>query len=348
MNWTDFLGNRELIERFGEILARGRLASTYLFVGPPGVGKSTFARLLCQSLFCERTSPDSLDFCGSCSSCQQLVAGTHPDFHPIRRPADKSALPVELFIGSREHRMQEGLCFDISRRPFSADRKFALIDDADDLNEEGANSLLKTLEEPPPRSVLILVGTNLHRQLPTIRSRSQIVRFQPLSDQELDQLLAADPEFEDASLRNAALAWGQGSLTWAREAMDESLIEFRTALLPMLIDPNAASVDVANLIGQFADAAGMEAPQKRIRLRQVAQILITVYQAAMRASQALPPADPRIDADIATGLGKRFRDDTERLSRRITRSIQALTQINANAHPATLIASFVDDLYHAP
>ncbi len=69
--------------------------------------------------------------------------------------------------------MREGLCHDIALKPFMGGRKVAIIDDADDLNEEGANCLLKTLEEPPPHSVLILIGTSAERQLPTIRSRAR-------------------------------------------------------------------------------------------------------------------------------------------------------------------------------
>ena len=77
--------------------------------------------------------------------------------------------------------MREGLCHDIALKPFRGGRKIAIIDDADYLNQEGANCLLKTLEEPPEKSVIILIGTSQQRQLPTIRSRCQIVRFAPLS-----------------------------------------------------------------------------------------------------------------------------------------------------------------------
>ncbi len=74
--------------------------------------------------------------------------------------------------------MQEGLLRDIWVRPVLGSRRVAIIDDADSLNDEGANSLLKTLEEPPPSAVVILIGTSLERQLPTIRSRSQVCSIQ--------------------------------------------------------------------------------------------------------------------------------------------------------------------------
>ena len=101
----------------------------------------------------------------------------------VARPPGKSFIPVDLFIGDREHRSQEGLCHRLSLRPASEKRRIAIIEDADFLNEEGANCLLKTLEEPPPGSVLILIGTSQQRQLPTIRSRCQVIRFRRLSDE---------------------------------------------------------------------------------------------------------------------------------------------------------------------
>ena len=95
----------------------------------------------------------------------------------IEKPADKSTIPLAAFLGDDSRRMREGLCHDIALKPFMGGRKVAIIDDADYLNEESANCLLKTLEEPPPNSLLILIGTSADKQLPTILSRSQIVPF---------------------------------------------------------------------------------------------------------------------------------------------------------------------------
>ena len=101
-----------------------------------------------------------LDACGHCPACLQAAAGSHPDLETVAKPPDKSFLPLELLIGDKEHRMREGLCYRLSLRPLLGGRKIAVIDDADYLNAEGANSLLKTLEEPPPGSLLILIGTS--------------------------------------------------------------------------------------------------------------------------------------------------------------------------------------------
>ncbi len=131
-------------------------------------------------MLCKTRRSMPLEPCGRCESCRLFAAGSHPDLDVVGLPKDKSTLPLELFIGDKEHRNQDGLCHRIAFRPFFGGRKVAIIDDADRFSQESANCLLKTLEEPPPRSLMILIGTSPSKQLPTIRSRSQVVRFQPL------------------------------------------------------------------------------------------------------------------------------------------------------------------------
>ncbi len=134
MNWEKVLGHRDMVERFRASARRGRLASTYLFVGPEGIGKRTFALQLAKSLLCETRSEIDLDPCETCPACQQVAAKTHPDLILVSKPRDKKFIPVETFIGDREHRRQQGLCHDIGLKPFRGGRKFAIIDDADYLN----------------------------------------------------------------------------------------------------------------------------------------------------------------------------------------------------------------------
>ena len=120
--------------------------------GLPGIGKRTFALKLAQGLLCERVPEERLDPCGECPSCHQVRGADRiPTWRLIGKPADKAFIPLELLIGDAEHRMRAGLCYNIALKPYSGRRKVAIIDDADYLNKEGANCLLKTLEEPPPQ-----------------------------------------------------------------------------------------------------------------------------------------------------------------------------------------------------
>src|SRR5436190_1273316 len=212
MTWQNIRGHDRVVEKFRRALARGRLASTFLFVGPSGIGKRTFALTLAKGLLCERVPEQRLEPCGECPSCLQVASLNHPDVELIAKPADKAFIPLELLIGDADHRMRAGLCYSIALKPYSGRRKVAIIDDADYLNKEGANCLLKTLEEPPPRSLLILIGTSEQRQLPTIRSRCQIMRFQPLAENDVAELLVEQGLCADAGVARAAASHSEGSL----------------------------------------------------------------------------------------------------------------------------------------
>src|SRR5689334_22863386 len=218
--WHGILGHDDVVERFRRTLKAGRLASTYVFVGPPGVGKRRFALELGRLLLCTEVAEEVLESCGNCESCRMFMAGNHPDLEVIGLPPDKSTLPIELFIGDREHRNQEGLCHRIGLRPFFGRRKIAIIDDADHFGIASANCLLKTLEEPPPSALLILIGTSPSRQLPTIRSRSQVVRFRRLDLETVKQVLLETDAITDPSLAARAAELSEGSVERAVDFAD--------------------------------------------------------------------------------------------------------------------------------
>ena len=121
------------------------------FVGPEGAGKRTFARMLAKGLLCEETLEEELDPCGACPGCVQVEEGTHPDLLEAARPAERSELPIQVI---------RDLCAEFGLKPARGLRKVAIVDDMDDMNDEAANAFLKTLEEPPPGAVLILIGTS--------------------------------------------------------------------------------------------------------------------------------------------------------------------------------------------
>ena len=229
-SWHGLLGQDDVVEQFRRAIARGRLASSFLFAGPPGVGKRTFALKLAQALLCQTNPETAFEPCGHCPSCTQVAAGTHPDLDFVAKPDDKSFLPLELLLGDKEHRRREGLLHQIGLKPFMGGRKVAIIDDADFLNAEGANALLKTLEEPPPRSVLILIGTSPAKQLPTIRSRCQLIRFQPLAETTVADLLLAKGLAQDAAEANRLAHYSGGSLERAGQLSDPDLWSFRGTL----------------------------------------------------------------------------------------------------------------------
>jgi hypothetical protein len=218
------------------------LAHGYLFTGPEGVGKKTFARALAQSLLCETPKAALLGYCGACGGCTRFVAGVHPDFFEH---------DGALKIGDRDgaagfHEKDEMTARDLVRQlslhSYVGGKRIFVLGDVD-FTREAANALLKFFEEPPANVHLLVTSATVGRIVATIRSRLVEVPFAPLADAEVRAvLLAGDVPDEDAS-RVAAIA--QGSVTRARALLDEGEGGTRAA---------AAAWFFATLDGEAAEA----------------------------------------------------------------------------------------------
>ncbi|MBW3597019.1 MAG: DNA polymerase III subunit delta' [Planctomycetes bacterium] len=346
MTWQGIEGHDAIVDRFRRGLAGGRLPSTFLFVGPAGVGKRAFAIKLAQTLLCEVNPPELIDPCGECPGCKQVLAGSHPDLAIVGREEDSAVLKVEQFIGDREHRMQEGLVPWVSLKPTRGTRKIAIVDDADLFNQESANCLLKTLEEPPPGSMLILIGTSEQRQLPTIRSRCQIVRFRPLPDETVARLLLETGAVADSFEAERLAALSGGGLRQAIALADPELMEFRRHLLSHLGRPGWNSVALGKSIHAFVEAAGKEAPPRRERLRSIIGFCADFYRQLMaRLSGAVPAGDPQL-REAVEGAASAWPGDAALAADRLERCLDALAHVDANAHLVTVTEAWIDDLAH--
>ena len=334
MAWQGIEGHEAVAEAFARAQAQGRVAGSYLFIGPEGVGKSTFARKLAKALTCGQPRPGLIP-CDACASCVQAEAGSHPDIDIVEKPEDRATIPLDAFIGDADHRMREGLCWRILLRPALGGRKVAIILDADLLSEEAANCLLKTLEEPPDGAVMILVGTALERQLPTIRSRCQIVRFRPLPADALLRILAGEnaaQPVDEPRLRSCAAA-ASGSLARARMLLDPELAEFRGRLVALLAKRPLHGVDLARETLAVVEAAGKDAAPRRARLRLVFEQAIDYLRAVLRRDVAGDlPADPMIARAVEAWAG-----DAEDASTALDHTLDALDAIDRNANLSILV-----------
>ncbi len=344
MAWHGIEGHDEVVEQFRRAIRRRRLASSFLFVGPEGVGKRSFALRLGQAVLCDTRPEAELAPCGTCPACRQVAAGSHPDVHLVVKPPDKSFLPLELLLGPKERRGREGLCHDISLRPYSGRRKVAVIDDADYLNAEGANALLKTLEEPPPRSILILIGTSPARQLPTIRSRCQLVRFSHLPENTVAELLRREGMLEDPHRADALALYSEGSLTRAMELADPDLWSFRGTLFARLAEAELDSVGLAKTVASFVDAAGKAAPPRRARLRQIVRFATQFYRQLLRAQTGASSDDDEDLQRLAHQALASGMTGGQGTLLRLERCLEAAEHIERNANQATLIECWLDDL----
>ena len=343
MSWGTIEGHDEIVARFRRALQRGRMASSFLFVGPEGVGKRTFALQLAQALFCTVHADTQLEPCGRCPACQQVQARSHPDLELISKPPERTFLPIELFIGDREHRMREGLCHRIALKPYCGGRKIAIIDDADFLNPEGANCLLKTLEEPPPGSLMILIGTSEQKQLPTIRSRCQKLRFGALPETTVARLLVSQGLVSDAQRATRLAALSGGSLSRALELDDPALEEFREKLLAELGRPTRSSVALSKEVASFVDEAGKEAPPRRERINRLLNFAAEFYRQQMRRISGLPVEGDVVLQRAVAAAQPATGDDAETAAACLEQCLEYQRHIYANANLATLIEAWIDE-----
>ena len=351
MAWEQILGHDRNVQRFAGSLKRNRMASTFLFVGPQGIGKRTFAIHLAQGLLCENNADDSIDPCDQCPSCQQVIAFTHPDLIQVSRPPGKAYIPVELLIGDKEHRRQRGLCHDIGLKPFSGKRKVAIIDDADFLNVEGANSLLKTLEEPPSNSILILIGTSEQQQLSTIVSRSQVIRFSPLTDEHVATILGRINLETEIPIEQLAPAAG-GSIERAKKLIQPELLEFRDGLQRKLASLDPAANGYTSDVTAFIDGAGKDASAKRDRAVLAGDFAIEFFSHWLSGISGADrtTTDPSILAAIES-TPDISAHDTNDIAQRIAQCIETTVtmqrKIRANVMAANAVEMWLRDVGRA-
>jgi DNA polymerase-3 subunit delta' len=321
--WRGIHGHDAIVEQFRKVLTSGRLASTYVFVGPAGIGKKRFAIELARALLCTEAPETALEPCSQCGSCRLFAGGNHPDLEIIGLPPDKATLPIALFIGDDQHRNQEGMCHRMALKPFFGRRKIAIVDDADYFSIASANCLLKTLEEPPPNALLILIATSPARQLPTVLSRSQVVRFAPLDEKTVTRILVDQRLVPDEESAAQAAAWSEGSVERATRLADPALGEFRELLLNELRSPMFESVRLARLVQAFVDDAGKEASLRRDRLHIIIDFAIHHFRALVRHPTPV---------------------DKEPVAQALDCCVEAALQIDRNANVATVIQFWCEQL----
>jgi DNA polymerase-3 subunit delta' len=170
MAFREILGQERIISYLKTAGQKGRLSHAYLFLGPEGVGKACTARALAAALNCLAPRKDG-DACGGCASCRRLAAGVHPDFLVIGPTPESQQIKIGQI---REFRRLT------TYPPFGDGWRVALIKPGEAMTDEAANALLKTLEEPPERHLLVLTARVEADLLPTVVSRCHKLAFVPL------------------------------------------------------------------------------------------------------------------------------------------------------------------------
>lgn len=180
------VGNDHVFDFLSRSMAADKVSGSYIFLGPGGVGKTTAAKFFVKSLLCESQTTSS---CGQCPSCRQMeqrsgedsLSAVHSDYHLIKKDKDKKNISIEQI---REFNKA------LNMSSFLNSYKTGIIKDAESLSLEASNALLKTLEEPKKRVVVVLIASDLENVPATVVSRSQVLNFYPVSGEVIyDHLL---------------------------------------------------------------------------------------------------------------------------------------------------------------
>jgi DNA polymerase-3 subunit delta' len=270
----DILGHAQAKLTLTQGQARERLHHAYLFAGPEGVGKRRVAYAFIARLLCSSPDPTG-EACGQCRHCRRVLEtpGWYDDKGPFPAKDDPPQLaprhPDVLTLVAHGNFIKISQVREALRvvpfQPVEAALRFVVIDDAHLMNDEAANALLKTLEEPPARTRFILVSSMPTNLLVTIRSRCQRIAFGRLADAEIAEILAR--RGADATLADNAIALAQGSARLAIALLDDPLVQQWDPLAKRLLAASSPP-EVHALAAVLA-----ELPQREALFDRIARLL---------------------------------------------------------------------------
>ena len=335
MAWQNLRGHDRVADSLRTALREGRFPHALFFAGPEGIGKLAFARKLAQALLCETRPEVELDPCGVCPGCVQVEAGTHPDFYEAGKPEDKHELPISVI---RE------LCDQFSLKPARGTHRVAILNDADDLNDEAANAFLKTLEEPPPGAALILIGTSAELQKETIISRTSVVRFDALPEAEIALLLLERGIARDEANAARLAALGEGSVSRAIGLADQEVERFRRSLIDEIsLGHGFQPPELSQRMQAYIKQAGKESIQQRRRASLLIGELARFFRSVLWQTAGLaPPCPDPADRHAAEMLANRLEPEDVLIA--ADRCIEADYFLARRVYLPMIISSLVHDL----
>ena len=325
-------GHHRVLALLARAIARDTLPPALLLAGPRGVGKRRTAVAIAETLNCLEARPAGdveIDACGECSSCRRIARGVHPDVI-ILEPGDTGTIKIDEIRDVIDR---------ANYRPFEGRRRAVIVDEADTMMPAAQNALLKTLEEPRPGSVFVLVSSMPDALLPTVRSRCSRLRFGRLPVSDVAGVLMRDHEYGEAEAR-AVAADADGSVGRALASRTVDLVAARDSARLLLehvaqvSDPVRRLGEAKNLTGNKSRTGKKSTPaaereQLAVCLRILASLLRDLGLLASGAD-----AGSLSNADLQPGLGRLATVfGSERSTRAFAAVDRALGALERNVSP---------------
>lgn len=239
-NFADILGQKHAIDRLLAAYRGGKLPHAMIFAGPIGVGKATTARALAALWLCEK--PANASPCGKCASCRGMEVEQHPDHHVIYKELlrnlekKKESVARDISIDLIRAELND----KASRKSVMGRGKVFVVEEAELMSAAAQNSMLKTLEEPAGRTLIILLSDSAESLLPTIRSRCQVVTFSFLPEKLVAAELSKSSVSPDSAAKAARLSGG--SIGLAKRWLDDGIVDRAGELIAMVDGPAGATI----------------------------------------------------------------------------------------------------------
>lgn len=276
-SFEDFRGQSALLTQLESDFAQGTFVHAYLFAGPKGTGKKSVARLCAAAAMCRAQGGEKKP-CGVCGPCRRMLAGTHPDIHEILPESGKKTIGVEIVRGVIE---------EVGVSSFEGGVKALICPNAEKMTPQAQNCLLKTLEEPPEKTVFFLITDQPGALLATIVSRCRTVRFHPLDMESAKaRLMALGMGAEDALVRARI---SEGCVGQALDIGQESL-SLRAQVTKDVFGVKSAA-DVPGVLALYKD--------DKEKQKQALDVLETAVRDIMVAQSGREPLAPGLYAPEA-------------------------------------------------
>ncbi len=235
--FKDVLGHEHLVEHLQSAITMGKVSHAYILDGEKGAGKNFLADIFAAALQCEKSESEP---CGNCTSCKQAEGRNHPDI--IRVTHEK---PNTISVDD----IRQQLCGDIMIKPYKGPYKIYIVDEAEKMNVQAQNALLKTIEEPPAYAVILLLTTNAESFLPTILSRCVTLHLKPAKDSVVRKYLMEQVKIPDYQA-DICVSFAQGNVGKAKRlALSEEFGEMKEHAVHLL--KYIQDMDISELINSM-------------------------------------------------------------------------------------------------